>query len=145
MEPEMLPFTSILMLNEKFTLLFRSQKAYEKSLLMYITTKFTLTNTKPARAITNIMLLILVRGTVIAKWHTAHSVMTRLQSDCNHSISITSSHTMANVNLNLTEEATGAFLAAQEDKSIRSLVLDIVGEDIVLKSTQAGSSDVTAG
>jgi len=50
--------------------------------------------------------------------------------------------TMANVSLEVSTEASAAFLAAQDDKSVRALVLVIESESIILKQSVASSPDV---
>ena len=47
---------------------------------------------------------------------------------------------MANVSLVVAPEAASAFLAAQEEKSVRALVLVIENEAIVLKTSVASSA-----
>lgn len=50
---------------------------------------------------------------------------------------------MANVALH-SDSAASAFLAAQENKSVRSLLLGIESEAFVVRGTQTASSDVQA-
>jgi len=51
---------------------------------------------------------------------------------------------MANVDFPVAEEATAAFLGAQEDRSVRAVALTIRDEAIVLKQCMAATGDVGA-